>query len=152
MLAVTSVMLPPCRRKKAAVVIDFENLDPLPAGALDLAPNAAISLKSRVAVQTLLPPDLHYQVGCMHSAGLGASVPAAQTLLLPRLDDPKPVCQRLQRCRTLSNVTGRAVLAPDRHHLMQLCPAISLGRLYCMAWQLHQAQEGRQAGIHQGRL
>eukprot|EP00891_Asterochloris_glomerata_P007928 jgi/Astpho2/7928/Aster-x0791 len=53
------------RRKKAAVVIDFENLDPLPPGAFDLAPNAAISLKSRAAVNTLLPPDLHYQASML---------------------------------------------------------------------------------------
>ena len=53
------------------MVIDFENLDPLPPGALHLAPNAAISLKSRAAVNTLLPPDLHYQVGCMLNAAQG---------------------------------------------------------------------------------
>ena len=73
MLAVSSLMPLSCRRKKAAVVIDFENLDPLPPGALDLAPNTAISLKSRAAVNTLLPPDLHYQVGCMHSAAQGSA-------------------------------------------------------------------------------
>ena len=85
--AAASLVQPSCRRKKAAVVIDFENLDPLPPGAFDLAPNAAISLKSRAAVNTLLPPDLHYQVGFTYSAAQGwAHLRPPQRLCCP------PVC------------------------------------------------------------
>ena len=132
------------------MVIDFENLDPLPPGALDLAPNVAISLKSRAAVNTLLPPDLHYQVGCcMHSAaqGLAHSSATTKTLLPSRLTESMIACQHRGICSPAAFC--QTLLITQSCH--QTAPAFlshQPGPALLRGSKFHQPQAGKQADIH----